>query len=209
MKKLTLQILYSGIARVFLRMIAGVSFSDNSFLKKEKQFIIVANHNSHIDTVAILASLPPSIIHKVKPIASKEYFGKCSTRAKLTEFFVNALLINTDKRSRSRINPIEQMLKSLDQGNSLIIFPEGTRGKPGEMEELKKGIALLLMERPHIKYVPVFMEGMDKTMPKGDGLLVPHNSSITFGQPRLKTSSNLTNILNQVKENIIQLNYQS
>jgi hypothetical protein len=51
------------------------------------------------------------------------------------------------------------------------------------------------------------MEGMDKTMPKGDGLLVPHASSIKFGKPQFKQSTNLNSILGQIKENILQLNY--
>lgn len=208
MKKLVLQFLYSGFGRVFLKLIAGVSFSENKFLEKEEQFIIVANHNSHMDTVAIMSSLPPSIIDKVKPVASMEYFGKCSVRRSLTEFFVNALLINTNRKAKNYTNPINQMLKSLDEGNSLIVFPEGTRGEPGKMEELKKGVALLLMERPHVKYVPVYMEGMDKALPKGDALLVPHNSNITFGRPKLPKKLDINSILNEVRENIITLNYQ-
>lgn len=209
MKKIVLQFLYTGFGRFFLKLIAGVSFTENKFLENEEQFIIVANHNSHMDTAAIMASLPPSIIHKVKPVASIEYFGKRSLRKLLTEFFVNALLINTNRKSPEYINPIEQMLHSLDQGNSLIVFPEGTRGEPGKMEELKKGVAILLMERPHVKYVPVYMEGMDMAMPKGDALLVPYNSNVTFGRPILPKKLDVSSILSEVRENIITLNYQS
>jgi len=210
MQKLVLQIIYSVMLRYFLKYIVGVKFDDSNFLLKEDQFIIVANHNSHLDTMTLMASLPRSIIHKVKPVAAGDHFGKTKLKGKLTTFFVNALLI---KRSRDRENaendPIHNMLKELDEGYSLILFPEGTRGEPEKEQPLKKGIGILLSQRPHIKYVPAYMKGMGKAMPKGDSLIVPFNSTLKFGKPKSILNEDVKAILEQIEYDFLYLKQMS
>lgn len=184
MQRLILRILYGYIVRLFLRVFVGVRFSDTSFLSKEKQFIIVANHNSHLDTMTILASLPGNIIQNVKPVAAADHFGKTKFKERLSNYFVNTLLI---QRKRDHANPendpIRKMIKALDEGYSLIIFPEGTRGEPEVRQPLKPGVALVLLQRPHVKFVPAYMKGMGRAMPKNDNLIVPFLSSIRFASP--------------------------
>ncbi len=201
MQKLTLRIIYSFFLRWFLKLIVGVKFESAKFLLDEKQFIIVANHNSHLDTMTLLASLPSKIIHKVKPVAAVDHFGKTKLKGKLTSFFVNALLI---KRGRDKDNPendpIHKMLKELDEGYSLILFPEGTRGEPEIDQPLKKGIGILLSQRPEIKFVPAYMKGMGKAMPKNDSLLVPFNSTLTYGKPSKTVSNNVEEIVRQIEQ---------
>lgn len=170
---------------VFLRVIVGVRFGKTDVLLKEKQFIIVANHNSHLDTMTIMASLPRSIIHKVKPVAAADHFGKTKLKSKLTNYFVNSLLIHRKRDKDDPANdPINKMVTALDEGYSLILFPEGTRGEPEVRQPLKPGVALVLSQRPHVRYVSAYMKGMGKAMPKDDSLIVPHMSSITFGPAR-------------------------
>ena len=65
MQKITLKIVYSFLIKWFLKLIVGVKFDNAKFLLNETQFIILANHNSHLDTMTLLASLPSNIIHKV------------------------------------------------------------------------------------------------------------------------------------------------
>ncbi len=201
MQKLTLKIIYSFLIRLFLKLIVGVKFDTAKFLLNEKQFIIVANHNSHLDTMTLLSSLPSKIIHKVKPVAAGDHFGKTRLKGKLTSFFVNALLI---KRGRDKNNPdndpINRMLKELDKGYSLILFPEGSRGEPEKEQALKKGIGLILSQRPDIKFVPAYMKGMGKAMPKGDSLIVPFNSSLIFGIPTKIVSENVDEIVKQIEQ---------
>ena len=115
MQKITLKFIYSFLVRLFLKLIVGVKFDNSKFLLNEKQFIIVANHNSHLDTMTLLSSLPSKIIHQVKPVAAGDHFGKTKLKGKLTSFFVNALLI---KRGRDKNNPendpINKMLKEFN-----------------------------------------------------------------------------------------------
>lgn len=206
MKKITLKITYSFLLRWFLKLIVGVKFDNAKFLLNESQFIILANHNSHLDTITLMASLPSKIIHKVKPVAAGDHFGKTKIKRKLTEFFVNALLI---KRGRDRENPandpINKMIEALDNGYSLILFPEGTRGEPEIDQPLKKGIGLILEQRPEIKFVPAYMKGMGKAMPKDDSLIVPYNSTLVYGKPIQVLSNDVSEIMLQIEKEFSKL----
>jgi len=209
MKKFILILIYSVVLRWFLRLIVGISFSKGDFLKDLDQFIIVANHNSHLDTMTIMSSIPSSIIHKVKPVAAKDHFGKSKLSTAFTQTFINALLI---KRGRDKDNPendpIFQMTDALDKGYSLILFPEGTRGEPEVEQPLKAGVALVLNQRPDVHLVPAYMTGMGKAMPKGDGLIIPFNSRLLYGQPQKIESTEVDEILEQISANFEQLKVQ-
>lgn len=186
-----------------MKIFVGVKFGNANFLVAQKQFIIVANHNSHLDTMTILASLPSKILFRVRPVAAADHFGKTKLREKLTNYFVNTLLIQRKRDKENPLNdPINKMIQALDDGYSLIIFPEGTRGEAEIQQPLKPGIAYVLKERPHIKYVPAFMKGMGKAMPKDDNLIIPYNSSLTYGQPKNIVTIEITDILSQIETDI-------
>ena len=200
MQRLVLRYGYGYIMRTFLRLFVGVRFDNARFLLEESQFIIVANHNSHLDTMTIMSSLPRSIIHKVRPVAAADHFGKTGWSTRLSNYFVNTLLIQRKRDKENPENdPISRMVRALDDGYSLILFPEGTRGEPEVQQGLKPGVAFVLNHRPHIKYVPVFMKGMGKAMPKDDALIVPFSSTIVFGRPRsVAPGQDVASILNQI-----------
>ena len=210
MQRLILQISYSFFIRWFLKLIVGVKFGNSEFLIKEKQFIILANHNSHLDTMALLASLPRKIIHKVKPVAAADYFGKTKTKEKLTKYFINALLISRKRNvDDAKEDPINKMIEAIDNGYSLIIFPEGTRGEPGVQQPLKPGAAYVLKNRPDVKYVPVYMTGMGNAMPKDDALIVPFESTLTYGLPAQVESTEIRDILKQIETDLTKLKEQA
>ena len=133
MQAAAMQIIYKGVFQWFLKLVVGVQFTDCQFLKKEKQFIILANHNSHLDTLSLLSSLPGGLLWKVKPVAAEDYFGKTRFQASISNFFINTLLIRRKGEKDSEHDPIRKMLEAIDAGYSLILFPEGTRGKPEQM----------------------------------------------------------------------------
>lgn len=206
MQRIVLWLLYYVFIRAFLKIVVGVRFDDAAFLLKEKQFIIVANHNSHLDTMALMSSLPGKIIHHVKPVAAADYFGRTKLQATLSKYFINALLIPRKRDKDNPTNdPVQIMLKCLEEGYSLILFPEGTRGEPEKFQPLKPGVALLLSKHPDIPYVPVFMKGMGRVMPKGDNLIVPHNSELRYGNPVRIKFEDIPSILTQVEHDLIAL----
>lgn len=206
MQKLILQLIYSVFVRWFLKLIVGVKFDDSKFLLSENQFIIVANHNSHLDTMSLMASVPRKLIHKLKPVAAQDHFGKTKLQEKLSNFFINSLLIPRKRDKQNPENdPIYRMINELDNGFSLILFPEGTRGEPEKEQSLKPGIGLVLSQRPDIKYVPAYMTGMGKAMPKGDNLIIPFNSTLTYGQPTKIKTTNINDILKQIESDFKEL----
>lgn len=206
MQKFILIFIYSFILRLFLKIVVGVKFDDTSFLEKEEQFVILPNHNSHLDTIAILASLPSSIIHKVKPVAAGDYFGKTKLIGWFSKYFINALLIERKNLKNSDSNsPLENMQKALDEGYSLILFPEGTRGEPEIMQSLKRGIGVVLAKKKKTPYVPVYMSGMGKNLPKGEKLIVPFNAKVAYGKPTLISSTDSKEIIAKIEQDILSL----
>lgn len=199
LQALVLQTIYRGWMRWFLQIFVGVQFPDTKFLKSEKQFIIVANHNSHLDTLSLLSSLPSNHHWRVKAVAAEDYFGKTRLQAKFSNFFLNTLLISRKADKDPAKSPIAKMLKAIDDGYSLILFPEGTRGKPEQMDKIKSGIAHILMQRPDIKYIPVLMTGMGKSLPKGKFVILPYNATIHYGTPTKINTAEKTSILEQIR----------
>ena len=207
MRKLILGFTYLIVMRIFLRVIVGVKLIRKDALKKQKQFIIVSNHNSHIDTMALMSSLSFNQLPKTHPVAAGDYFGGSPIKAFFSKLFTNAILIRRTKDGGSE-NPIEQMSQALEEGKSLILFPEGSRGEPEKMQIFKKGIGVLLQKHPNVHYLPVYMSGMGKVLPKGEKLLVPFDSYVLFGEPTLCKSADVTEIVHEIEANIIELKEQ-
>lgn len=204
MRRIILGFIYSIVMRNFLRIIVGVKFIKVERLRNCKQFVIVSNHNSHIDTMALLSALSSSQLAKTHPVAAGDYFGQSKVRAFFTRFFVNAILIpRTVKKGEQ--NPIRVMSEILKKGDSLILFPEGSRGEPEKMQEFKKGIGLLMKMNPDVAYIPVFMKGMGKVLPRGERLLVPFDTYVCFGEPALCKSDDVEEIVSEIEKAICDL----
>ena len=200
MRSLVVRTLYLLIFRPILTLFIGVKFVNKEIFKDLDQFIIVANHNSHFDTVAILAALPKSKLKKAHTIAAVEYFGKSSFSKGLMKMFFNAILIKRDS-PRALILMNEQ----LKMGKSLILFPEGSRGRPGVISDFKKGIAVLLQRNPSIPFIPVYLDGFGRVLPKDSFLPVPLICKVRFGDPINPESDDIDEIMSSVKEGILSL----
>jgi 1-acyl-sn-glycerol-3-phosphate acyltransferase len=202
-----LQLLYAGVLRWLLRIVVGVNLGDGRFLSRESQFILIANHNSHLDALSMMASLPRRVLWRVRPVSAVDYFGRTKTLAALSNYFINALLIPREV-TRSR-NPISIMQGALDDGYSLLLFPEGTRNTGDRMGRMKSGIARLIAANPHIPCVPVYLTGMRKSLPKGKVMVLPYKSSVNFGEPLQYDSGDFDAIMTRINDTFaaMQLRY--
>jgi 1-acyl-sn-glycerol-3-phosphate acyltransferase len=205
MRRIFLAIIYLLLMRGFLRIIVGVKYFNRAALKKNRKFILVSNHNSHIDTMALMSALSFSSIGRTQPVAAGDYFGSSRVRAFFTRLLVNAILIPRVQKPGSEGNPIRLMMEALDKGNSVILFPEGSRGEPEKMQAFKRGIGLLLKKRKDVPYIPVFMKGLGKVLPKGRFLLVPFESDIYFGEPRYALSDDIDGIVAEIEASVLGL----
>ncbi len=175
-------LIYRIFLKNFLRIIFGVSYKNAAKFDGLEQFIIVANHNSHLDTVSVLAALPSSMLTKVHPVAAGDYFGKNKFTQFSTEFFVNTLLISRNKE-KEKNNALLDMNQLLQEGQSLLIFPEGSRGEAEVLQDFKHGVSILLKKNPTIPFIPIFLKGMGKALPKGDPFLIPTECQVRIGDP--------------------------
>ena len=194
MKKIILIIIYSFFWKNFLKIFIGLKYVNEKTLKNKKQFILIANHNSHMDTMAIMSAIPSRYIHKVHPIAARDFFGGSLFKKILMRYLVNATLIQRDRDDPNN-DPIDSMDKMLKKSRSLILFPEGSRGVPGVMAKFKKGLGYLIQRNPEINVIPVYLDNVYKTLPRGKNLILPYNCSIKFGDPIKFKSMEMDDIL--------------
>jgi len=196
MKKIILILIYTIFWRNFLKIFIGLKYYNRNVLKKKKQFILIANHNSHMDTMAIMSSIPSRYIHRVHPIAAADFFGGSKFKEKLMRYMVNATLIPRKRaESEEDVDPIQLMSNLIEKGRSIIVYPEGSRGVPGVMTDFKKGIGYLINKHPHVDVVPVYLDGIHKTLPKGKNLILPYNCKIIFGDSIQFDSFEVDNIV--------------
>lgn len=144
--------------------------------------VFFANHTSNLDFVALWAVLPPPLRRRTRPAAAKDYWTGGATRRWLAERVFRAVLIERRKVTREN-NPIEQMVPVLAAGECLILFPEGGRFESGEMAPFKSGLFHLAQRCPEALLVPVYIENLNRVLPKGEVLAVPMLCTVTFGEP--------------------------
>ena len=166
----------------FMAIFIGLRVYGRHNLPKTHPFIIVANHSSHLDTLSLLSVFPIKELSKIQPVAAGDYFNRNKLIAFLTHKLFNILTIPRSGITRAN-NPVPIMKKAIEQGNSLIIFPEGTRSLTGEIGHFRPGITHLVKEIPGLKVVPVFLANMGRSLPKGEYLPLPFFCEIVIGEP--------------------------
>ena len=145
------------------------------------QCVYFANHSSHGDFILVWAALPPSLRRKTRPVAGAEYWLKSSINRFIGCNVFDAVLIERDRDKRTR-DPIEVMAEVLDSGASLILFPEGTRNQTdAPLLPFKSGLFHLASTRPDIQLVPVWINNLNRVMPKGEIVPIPFICTVTFG----------------------------
>ncbi len=146
------------------------------------QRIYFANHSSHGDFVLLWASLPPELRARTRPVAGADYWQKSGLRRYIINKVFNGVLIDRE-RSDLEANPLQPMLDALETGDSLIIFPEGTRNLEDGLLPFKGGLYRLGLARPDVELVPVWIANLSRVMPKGRALPLPLLCSVSFGAP--------------------------
>jgi 1-acyl-sn-glycerol-3-phosphate acyltransferase len=148
-----------------------------------RQRVYFANHSSNGDFVLLWAVLPQSLRRLTRPVAALDYWLKSPLRAFIGRDVFNAVLI--DRRPEARVDdPVSQMVAALDQGASLILFPEGQRNSSdAPLLPFKSGLFHLSRARPEVDLVPVWIDNLNRVMPKGEVIPVPLICTVTLGSP--------------------------
>lgn len=181
--KLIKYFFFALLVRPFIKVVMGVSVHGAENLPLSGPAILVANHNSHLDTFVLMSLYSSAKIMHIRPMAAADYF--CSTRFK-SFIFKTLLDIIPLKRNpflQMHQDIFEQAKKALKEKEILIIFPEGTRGTDNHLQDFKTGIAHLTQDFHKVPVVPIFMRGTDKSLPKNEGILVPFITDVYIGKP--------------------------
>lgn len=174
------------------RGISGVQVQWAGCEPDERQRVYFANHTSHLDFVVLWSALPSEIRASTRPIAAKDYWEETPVRRYLAEKVFHAVLLERGSLGKAK-NPeeahfvgrhlIEDMASALGGRNSLILFPEGTRGTGEKIAPFRSGLYHLALRRPDVQLVPAYLENLNRILPKGEFLPVPMLSLLTFGKP--------------------------
>lgn len=173
---------YLFIVKPLVLLILGINARGREHLPLSGPAIVVANHNSHLDTMALMSLFPLSVINKVRPVAAADYF-MCNRFIKWFALNIAGIIPIERNVKDASGNLFTPVLAALDSGSIVIIFPEGTRGEPETLSKLKNGIARLLSERPDVPVIPIFFHGLGKCLPKGEILLVPFFVDAFIAEP--------------------------
>lgn len=174
-------------------------------LNSTGQKIYFANHTSHIDTVAIMAALPETLRKTTRPVAAKKYWGKNAFLHYIATKGLNAVLLS--RQPKAKEHAWDSVYAALDAQDSIIIFPEGTRGCESLPSEFKAGIYHLAKKYPNIELVPVYLDNIYRSMPKGRFIPLPLICSVKFGEPLQNIPDNKADFLEMAQNAVIGLHH--
>ena len=171
-----------GMLLAFLaRLITGAQGHWYGSPPKAEQRIYFANHQSHFDWVLIWAALPRDLRAQTRPIAARDYWTASPLKHWITREVFNAVYVSRVRTEDE--DPLEPLADALRNGDSLVIFPEGTRGNKGEPQAFKAGLYHLAEQFPDVQLIPAWIDNVQRVMPKGEVVPVPILCTVTFGAP--------------------------
>lgn len=191
---------FSLLIRPVVSIVLGMNVRGREHLPQAGPAIIAANHNSHLDAMVLMALLPHRLLHRVRPVAAEDYFMKGRFLRWFSARIIGILPI-ARKRADVDEDPLAGCYAALEAGQILIIFPEGTRGEPEQLAPFRGGVAKLARKFPEVPVIPVFMHGLGKALPRGEGLLVPFMLDIYVG-PALSGNDQQGDFLDALRDRI-------
>lgn len=141
--------------------------------------VIFSNHTSHLDTLVLLASLPSEQRNCTRPVAAADYWNAGPIRRYVARRILNVVMVDRAAGGAAALVPLE---RALDEGWSLIVFPEGTRRQEALPGPFKTGLFHLTKTRPTLALTPAYLENMYRVMPKGAPFPLPLLCRVRLGE---------------------------
>lgn len=155
-----------------MKVIIGLNIRHRERLDCNGPLIVAANHNSHLDVMVISSLFPVSLLHKIRPVAAQDYFMRNKIIAWFSINVIGIIPLSRNKLSH-QTDPLAPIEAALKEGAIVIIFPEGSRGEPEAMSQLKSGIAHIAKRLPEVPTLPIYLHGLGKILPRNESLFVP------------------------------------
>jgi len=176
------------VLAALVRLLTGASVRWVNCEPDPRQRVYFANHTSHLDMLVLWAALPKEIRDLTRPVAARDYWEVGRVRRYLASKVFHSVLIDRFHITKHN-NPLDLVLGAMGDRNSVILFPEGGRNPGPDVGEFKCGLYHLSKAKPNLELVPVYIENLNRILPKGEFLPVPLLSSITFG-PAIRLMEN-------------------
>lgn len=187
-----------------IRVLTGSQARWHGCPPKAEQRIYFANHQSHADLVMIWAALPKELRSVTRAIAARDYWTKTPFKEWLTTAVFNVIYVARDRSAEE--DPLEPLFEALTNGDSIILFPEGTRGFAELPQPFKAGLYNLALKFPHVVLVPAWINNVQHVLPKGEVVPVPVLCSVTFGAPMaLESGEDRRVFLDRARDAVIAL----
>ena len=175
-----LRTLWTVWLRLALRVYFRLQVTGRARLPQSGSYVLVANHSSHLDAVALSSVLPVGSVHRAFAAAAKEYFFSSIWKSFFSAVFINAIPFDRLEKKRESLELCADVLDVSD--NVLVMFPEGSRSSTGEMQPFKKGIGILTAGTPRL-VMPAYIDGAHGTWDKGSRLPTPKKIRVMLGEP--------------------------
>jgi 1-acyl-sn-glycerol-3-phosphate acyltransferase len=170
------------LVRPLVLLVLGLNVRSRELLPAQGPAIIIANHNSHLDTLALMSLYPLSMQRYLRPVAAMDYFMRNPLLAWFATRIIGIIPLQRSVKAGEG-DPLASSVEALARGEILILFPEGSRGEPERLGHFKTGIAHLAKRAPDAPVVPVYLHGLGMALPKGEALLVPFFCDVFIGEP--------------------------
>lgn len=197
------------IGRSFLALLAQFLSGASSVWRNSQpdtcQRVYFGNHSSHLDVIALWSALPPYVRKVTRLVAAKDYWDATPIRRYISRRLFNAILIERED-VKVHSSPVLYMLEEMGNKYSIIVFPEGGRQSGGEIAEFKSGLYYLCKRRPELELIPVYLDNMNRILPRGAYLPVPMLSRVVFGPPMwLEKNEKKADFLARARQAVIDL----
>lgn len=163
-------------------VLLGLNVRRRALLPRQGPCVVVANHNSHLDTLVLFSLFPLHMLKNIHAVAGVDYFRKNKLLYWTARNLFNMIGIDRQNPTGMQLG-INSAKQALQDGKILIFYPEGTRGAPEKRSPMKLGLSHIISSCPQVAVIPVFMHGLGMALPKGEALLVPFMVDVFVGEP--------------------------
>ena len=175
------KLFFISLVRPLVLVIAGVSLRGRENLPRNGSAILIANHNSHLDTMVVMSLFSLKTLEKVRPIGAEDYFCNTPLKKWLSHKLLDLIPLKR-RPTKAEGHPFGEIYRALDKGDIVLLFPEGSRGDPEVMKPFKTGISHIAEAYPDVPVVPLCIYGAGKALPKGEALFVPFIIDVRVGE---------------------------